>query len=136
MVFTEEERRERKRNYNKKYRKSEKNKKCQKKYRESEKGKEFINSKKNKEKKRKLQKKYRETEKGKKIEMESKWKSRGLNMENFEEIYNRYSMAIFCDICECVLDGNGRNKKCMDHCHDTGEFRNIVCSYCNLHICK
>ena len=67
-----------------------------------------------------------------------KWKFNGLNMENFEEIYIRYEMAIFCDICECVLnvEGDYNTTKCMDHDHDTGDFRNIVCQYCNIHICK
>ena len=123
MVLTEEEERERKRIANKQYNNSEKGREIKKKYRESERGKE----------KAKLR---RKTENGKKLERKNKWKGRGLNMENFEEIYERYTMAIFCDICECVLEGNGRNKKCMDHCHLTGEFRNIVCNWCNVNICK
>jgi len=131
MVLTEEERRERRRISRKKFRQTEKGKEkkriSNKKYLESKKGKEI----------RKYNtKKYKQTEKGKKLITKCSWKSRGLNMENFEEIYERYTMAIFCDICECVLEGNGRNRKCMDHDHDNGEFRNIVCSYCNIHICK
>ena len=171
MVLTEEERRERKRIYNKKYRQSENGKEAQKKYRESEKNKEYqkkyrksekIKEYKKSEKSKEYQKKYKESEKyknkkkkytkseknkeaqkryfqsekGKKSSLKNGWKSQGLNMENFEEIYERYTMAIFCDICECVLEGNGRNRKCMDHCHLTGEFRNIVCNYCNVAICK
>ena len=81
-------------------------------------------------------KKYRKTEIGKKNTLKDCWKSRGLNMENFEDIYERYTMAIFCDICECVLEGKGNTKKSMDHDHDTGDFRNIVCHLCNSTICK
>ena len=114
MVLTEE-----RKEYYKKYNQSEKGKERRKKYRESEKG---I--------------KYRESDTGKKSKTRGRWKALGLNMENFEEIYKRYTDAIFCDICECVLEGNGRNMKCMDHDHDNGEFRNIVCNYCNLYICK
>ena len=158
MVLTEEERRERQRISKKKYLSSEKGrtynknylkqkrlenkkkgingdeikpkghlteaqKKAKKKYRQSDKGKKTMNN-------------YINSENGKKGYLRSSWKSQGIKLDNFEEIYERYTNAIFCDICECVLDVNGRNKKCMDHDHDTGDFRNIVCNYCNLHICK
>ena len=125
MVLTEEERIERKKISKKKYRQSEIGKKKNKQYRQNEKGKNWC-------------KKYRQSELGKKSQIKSVWKKRGLNIENFEEIYERYTMAIFCEICECVLniEGNHNTKKCMDHCHITGEFRNIVCHYCNRTICK
>jgi len=126
MVLTEEERKERKRISNKKYRESENGQKKAQLY--------YKNNEERKEKKRIRDKKYKEI--NKKETLKNLWKGRGLNMENFEEIYERYTMAIFCDICECVLEGIGRNKKCMDHCHLTGEFRNVVCFYCNIHICK
>ncbi len=108
------ENKERKSDWNKKYRKSDKGK---------VKTDNAIN-------------KYLKTEKGIKSKTKTRWKRYGMNMENFEEIYIRFRDAIFCDICECVLEGNGRNMKCMDHDHDTGEFRNIVCNYCNVSICK
>jgi hypothetical protein len=121
MVYTEEERKEKQRESWRRYRKTEKYKKNQ----------EIIREKENERKS-----KYKKTERGKKSTCKTNWKKRGLNMENFEEIYERYRMAIFCDICECVLDGIGYNQKCMDHDHETGEFRNIVCRGCNIHICK
>ena len=91
---------------------------------------------KNKEELNRKSRKRKKTETGKKQMFKDKWKRRGLNMENFEEIYERYKDAIFCDICECVLEGIGNNRKCMDHCHITGEFRNVVCHHCNVTICK
>jgi len=149
MVLTEEEKKERHRISDKKYRESEIGKErkriSDKEFRESEKGKEYYKNyrktekgqKYSKSEKGKLKRKeYLQSEKGIKNTTKGSWKKRGLNMENFEEIYKRYKDAIFCDICECVLEGNGRNRKCMDHDHDTGEFRNIVCFYCNLSICK
>jgi len=134
MVLTDEERRERQRISKKKYyeRNIQLTKDRAKVYTQSEKGQKYYESEKCKLKK----KEYCKTEQGIKKNIKGNWKFRGLNMENFEEIYERYKMAIFCDICECVLEGTGRNKKCMDHCHITGEFRNVVCHYCNLHICK
>lgn len=137
MDLTEEEKRKKKnREWQKKYRSSEKGKKKIWEYSKSEKCKESLKKYKQSEKGKETNKKFSQTEKGKKNNKKNKWKTRGLNMENFEEIYKRYTMAIFCDICECVLEGNGNNKKCMDHCHITGEFRNIVCHYCNLSICE
>ena len=127
---------EKRREYNKKYTKSEKGKESRKKYNESQKGKETIKNYTKSEKNKEAQKRYYETQNGIKSSLKNRWKSYGLNMENFEEIYKRYQDAIFCDICECVLQGNGRNRKCMDHDHDTGEFRNVVCNYCNVVICK
>ena len=115
MVLTEEERRERQRISKKKYNESEKGKKYYKKY--YKKNIDIFN---------KRNHEYANSERGDKIRTFNRWKIRGLKMDNFEEIYKRYTNAIFCDICECVLEGNGMNKKCMDHDHDTGDFRNIV----------
>ena len=142
MVLTEEERKVRQRIACKKYRESEKGKEkyqiSTKKYQNSEKGKKRYKKYQKSEKYKEYKKEYLKSEKGKKKTIKARWKHSGLNMDNFEEIYERYEMAIFCDICECVLnvEGNYNSTKCMDHCHITGEFRNIVCNYCNLHICK
>ena len=155
MVLTEEERKERRKIASKKYRESEKGKKYLKTYIESDKGKGKLKERQKTEKYKEYQKeyhkeysqsikyknsnkKYRESEAGKKARKKTRWKSRGVKLDNFEEIYERYTNAIFCDICECVLnvEGNNNTVKCLDHDHDTGDFRNIVCSYCNIHICK
>ena len=151
MVLTEEERKERHRNSMKKYRESQKGKKYQETYSKSEKGKAKLKEQQKTEKYKEYKKEYRlsigyknsqkeynNSEKGKKTRRKTSWKSRGVNMENFEELYTRYNNAIFCDICECVLnvEGDSNTIKCLDHDHDTGDFRNIVCNYCNLYICK
>ena len=94
-----------------------------------------VNYNKNKENIRERHSKYNKTENGKKSLTISNWKYRGL-VDDYEMVYEKYMMAIFCDICECVLDQDNMSVKCMDHCHNSGLFRNIVCKYCNFHICK
>ena len=63
------------------------------------------------------------------------WKRGGLNMDNFEEIYERYLSTTHCDLCGVELTKdkvNTKTTRCMDHSHITGEFRNIVCLCCNF----
>ncbi len=57
------------------------------------------------------------------------WKRHGLITDNFEEIYERYIYCKECDLCGKVFP-NTKDRH-MEHCHETGEFRNIVCSSCN-----
>jgi hypothetical protein len=59
------------------------------------------------------------------------WKKYGL-IGDYETIYDRYINTNNCDLCNVFLEGIGRNRKCMDHDHENGEFRNIVCHACNL----
>jgi hypothetical protein len=57
------------------------------------------------------------------------WRKIGLKTDNFDEIYNKYIYATHCDLCgKEFMKSINRN---MDHCHNTGEFRNIVCRKCN-----
>ena len=58
------------------------------------------------------------------------WRGKGLNMDNFEEIYNKYIYATHCQLCNKQFE-NTRDRQ-MEHCHATGKFRNIVCCSCNL----
>tara|TARA_R110000796_G_scaffold239010_1_gene359583 strand:- start:58 stop:516 length:459 start_codon:yes stop_codon:yes gene_type:complete len=73
------------------------------------------------------------TPEGKKKRTIRNWKKRGL-IGDYEEIYDRYINTTNCHLCKIELcDGNkGSNKKCMEHNHITGEFRNIVCHSCNI----
>jgi len=73
-------------------------------------------------------------EQAKKLNRKGAWKRAGLNMENFEEIYERYLSTTHCDLCGVELTEDKQMTKttrCMDHSHVTGEFRNIVCCSCN-----
>ena len=133
MVLTEEEKKERQKEYNKKYRKNnkERKKQTQKLYREKnkekliEKKKEYYKN--NKEK----YKEYRKTPSGKKSETISNWKTYGLIDDDYEGLYDKYLNTTECEICKYVFDNT--NWKCMDHCHTTGLFRQILCFKCNVH---
>jgi len=72
--------------------------------------------------------KYRQSSKGKKNQAYNNWKKRGLNMEDFDNIYDRYVNTECCDICKCSFENT---TKCMEHNHKTGEFRGVVCMMCN-----
>ena len=57
------------------------------------------------------------------------WRKSGLNMDNVDEIYNRY---IYCKECDfCCAPFKSRRDRQMDHCHNTGKFRNVICAKCN-----
>ena len=60
------------------------------------------------------------------------WKKKGLyeTREMMEYIY--YYMTILCHNCEkCKKEFKSPKDRCMDHCHSTGRFRNILCTSCN-----
>ena len=59
----------------------------------------------------------------------AKWKYKGLIMDNFEEIYQEYIYQTNCELCGKLFEKS--HDRQMEHCHITGEFRNIVCQKCN-----
>jgi hypothetical protein len=64
-----------------------------------------------------------------KTKTKNHWKKSGLNMENFEVIYDRYIYSTECDWC--AINFKSRRDRCMDHCHKTGKFRGVLCNHCN-----
>ena len=131
MVLSEEERK-----YHREYKKNNPQK-----YTEEQKAKRKEYMKKYNEKKKqersefyKIHNQKPEVKKTRKI---NEWKRRGLISENYDEIYDKWFNATNCEDCNCDLKhgekgGNQTNTKCMDHCHITGQFRNIICHSCNL----
>jgi len=68
----------------------------------------------------------------------SRWKNQGLR-DDFELVYDRYVNSTNCENCKIKYgkkgDGTG-TFKCMDHDHSKlqNNFRNILCSSCNLNL--
>jgi len=78
-------------------------------------------------------KEYNESEKGKKTKRISKWKSRGVISNNYDELYDYYINCKNCENCNIELcEGNKNpNRRCLDHDHNTGLFRKVLCNTCN-----
>tara|TARA_R110002096_G_scaffold2940_1_gene15039 strand:+ start:425 stop:802 length:378 start_codon:yes stop_codon:yes gene_type:complete len=113
--------------YNKKYR--EKNKEYYKEYMK-EYNKEYQKN--NKEKIAVKKKEYRKSDKGLKSDRIGHWKFRGVISDDYDKLYEYYLSIKECENCGIELDNGTNTTKCLDHCHETGQFRNILCGYCNI----
>ncbi len=102
-------------------------------YKDPEKAKEYKKEYqlKNKQKIAEYQKEFRQTPNGKKTYKIGKWKHRGLIHDNYNELYDNYLNTNKCDVCKYVFDKS--NWRCLDHDHDTGLFRQILCHKCNIY---
>jgi len=129
----------RKEYYKKRYEKNkEKIKEKVKKYQEENKEKIKEKVKKyqeeNKEKIKEKQKKYNQTEKGKEVLTIARWMQQNIISNDYPALYKYYKSCKNCENCGIELvEGNyGSNKKCLDHDHITGLFRNVLCQSCNV----
>ena len=61
----------------------------------------------------------------------SQWRKQGMifTQEDFEFIYEEYIHASNCDLCNKEFKSSQDRQ--LDHDHETGEVRNIVCNSCN-----
>ena len=91
---------------------------------------------KTKEQKKAYNKDYRETKNGKMVNKICKWKSSGLICDTYYDyltIYYHWLESTHCEKCnKKFTEGNTLYRKCMDHNHNTGLFRNILCQICNI----
>ena len=58
------------------------------------------------------------------------WKRRGLIYDNYDELYEVYINTMQCEHCQTEFTKN--NRRCLDHDHESGLFRKIVCHRCNV----
>ena len=73
---------------------------------------------------------YRKTPAGRKSKKCADWKYAGM-IGDYDSVFERYEKATTCELCDVVFEGNGNKRKCMDHNHITGYFRNVLCHSCN-----
>ena len=69
---------------------------------------------------------YKKSQKNKIIK---NWKDRGLIYENYEDLFEVYIKTMSCQHCNKIF--NSTRDRCLDHDHETGLFRKIVCRGCN-----
>ena len=84
------------------------------------------------EEQKKRRKELDNTPQGKMNRKIGDWKRRGLicdTKDDYELVYFTWLHSERCE--ECNKPYTIKKVKCMDHCHDTGKFRNILCNPCN-----
>ncbi len=87
----------------------------------------------NKEKIKERNRLYFQSKSGKKSYKISSWKTAGVISDDFDSLYEHYINCKNCEECNVELqNGNLVNKRCLDHDHKTGLFRNVLCNSCNL----
>ena len=59
-----------------------------------------------------------------------RWNKSGLIYHDFDELYDIYINTMECNHCGKVFET--RKERHLDHCHETGLFRKIVCCACNM----
>tara|TARA_R110001632_G_scaffold40793_1_gene102338 strand:+ start:252 stop:572 length:321 start_codon:yes stop_codon:yes gene_type:complete len=63
------------------------------------------------------------------------WKRIGVVSENYDELYNLFYNTHTCEDCDITLKTEGKlenNTRVLDHDHETGEYRGVVCLDCNF----
>ena len=81
------------------------------------------------EKGKAVAKKYQQSEKGKRFFTIRNWKKRGIIADDYNEVYDEYLRTIQCQLCNHIFENS--TERCLDHCHETGRIRNILCRPCN-----
>ena len=114
MVLSPEEKKERRKEHDRRYR---------------ERHKEKIAERKN-EYMKEYSKKYDKTPAGIKRKTIYDWKRRGVITNDFDTLYDLYINTDKCMYCEKVfVDSVDR---CLDHDHETGLYRAVLCRSCNV----
>ena len=64
------------------------------------------------------------------------WEKRGLlcrEGETYKDIYHNVMSVNNCELCNVEFTEEIKNQRCMDHDHNTGYFRKVLCRKCNAH---
>jgi len=75
---------------------------------------------------------YYTSDKRIKLNRISNWRSYGVISEDYDKLYEYYLSIQECENCGIELNQDEYTRKCLDHCHTTGKFRNILCHCCNV----
>ena len=59
------------------------------------------------------------------------WKNSGLIYDDYDDLFEVYRKTLNCQ--HCNKEFKNKTERCMDHNHETGLFRKIVCRRCNDH---
>lgn len=63
-----------------------------------------------------------------------RWKSRGLKLregESYDNIFEQVKNTTHCELCNDEFSHINKKLRCMDHDHETGFFRMVLCNSCN-----
>jgi len=92
----------------------------------------------NKQTAQEYSKQYITTEQGKKSYRITAWKQIGVISDDYNALYDKYINTNECELCNTTItEGRGLiGKKHLDHDHETGEFRHILCGYCNINVMR
>ena len=89
----------------------------------------------NKEKVKESKKIYYKSPNGLKASRINTWIQMGLISNDYNALYEKYLNTSNCDNCNCFLTDDKKitsTKRVLDHNHNTGLFRNILCHRCNV----
>ena len=92
----------------------------------------------NKDKINESRREWTKTPSGIKSNRIGNWKSRGVICEDWDALYENYINTTNCENCNVELTEGAQcpTRKALDHSHETGEFRAVVCDKCNLNILR
>ena len=78
---------------------------------------------------------YYRTDKGRKYIQEKQWRVKGIDMtvERYQELLDAQKNG--CGICGVEKNRNG-SRLCVDHDHNTGKIRGLLCHHCNTALGK